>query len=66
MNRGKGGWREGVVVAVVPYGVQPWVWCRRHGFPGMFHRETMPLAREKYVVESGGLLFTPSRIEGVR
>lgn len=60
---GRGSWRVGVVVFVVPCGVQPRVWCSRRGFPGLFHAGSAPTCRERYVVRSGGVLYTPERVE---
>lgn len=60
---GRGKWRVGVVVFVVPCGVQPRAWCSRRGFPGLFHASSAPTYRERYVVKSGGVLFTPEKVE---
>ena len=60
---GRGKWRVGVVVFVVPCGVQPRAWCSRRGFPGLFHASSAPTCRERYVVKSGGVLFTPEKVE---
>lgn len=60
---GRGKWRVGVVVFVVPCGVQPRAWCSMRGFPGLFHASSAPTCRERYVVKSGGVLFTPEKVE---
>ena len=60
---GRGRWHVGVVVFIVPCGVQPRAWCSRRGFPGLFHASSAPTCRERYVVRSGGVLYTPEKVE---
>ena len=59
---GRGRWRVGVVVGVIPYGAYPAAWCRRHGFKVLFREGTGPTVRERYVVESGGVYYVPERV----
>lgn len=59
---GRGMWRVGVVVAVIPAGTSPAAWCSRNGFPALFRKRTAPGIRERYIVAWGGSLFTPEKV----
>ena len=47
---GRGVWGKGTVVGVIPSGVNPRYYCRRHGWPNVFGKRCDVVWRERYVV----------------
>ena len=61
---GRGVWGKGTVVGVVPGGVNPRWYCRRHGLPNVFGRRSEAVWRERYVVMGAdGRLHIPREVE---
>lgn len=61
---GRGVWGKGIVVGVVPCGVNPRWYCRRHGLPNVFGRNSEAVWRERYVVMGAdGRLHVPRQVE---
>ena len=63
---GQGVWGLGTIVAVIPCGVNPRWFCRRHKLPVVFGRRCDVVWRERYIVlGDDGRYHIPRRVEEV-
>lgn len=61
---GRGVWGLGTIVAVIPCGVNPRWFCRRHKLPIVFGRRCEVVLRERYIVlGDDGRHHIPMRVE---